>query len=98
MRLKLLRMTNSEKVYQFEEQMRDLSETKYYFISEGERKIVKVVQYEYVGIKRKINLLTIWDSVLYDPDNGTLLDDEISANGNSYKVFHAVLITYRIFE
>jgi hypothetical protein len=85
-------MTRSENVYEFEEFERNPAGTNYYFFSEGDRKILKIVQYEYIGIKENRFTYNLGFGT-YDVVNNAIQDDDISANGDTYKVFNTVLST-----
>lgn len=85
-------MTNSALIYDYEEFDRQPEGTRYYFISNGERQIVKAVVYEYIGLKE--NRLTYnLGFGTYNHENGEVEDYDISANGDHYKVFNTVLST-----
>jgi hypothetical protein len=96
MRPKLLLMTRSENVYEFEEHGRNLAGTRFYFISNGIKPIVKVVEYKYIGIKQNKFTYNLGFGT-YNQDNDTIQDDDISANGDTYKVFNTVLSTIPYF-
>ncbi|HEY1201345.1 MAG TPA: hypothetical protein VGE79_10210, partial [Niastella sp.] len=85
-------MTKSENVYVFQEFEKDAAGVKYHFLSKGIRRIVKIVEYEYIGLvggKRTYNL----GFGSYNQIDNKIQDDEISANGDAYKVFNTVLST-----
>ncbi|WP_276485405.1 DUF6934 family protein [Paraflavitalea pollutisoli] len=84
-------MTNSEHCYLFQEKL-DNENASYYFVSNGYRRLLKVVQYTYVGINRERPTYNFGFGTL-NLDNGTLQDMDISANGDAYKVFNTVLNT-----
>ena len=89
-------MTSSENVYAFEEQGRQPNGTKYYFVSEGERLIVKVVEYRFIGLNQGAHTYNLGFGT-YNQDDYTICDDEISANGDTYKVFNTILSTIPYF-
>ncbi len=71
---------------------------RYYFVSKGKKDIVKAVQYQYVRHfdDRPLFNLGFGD---YNPETGTVSDEEISNNDDQYKVFHTVLNTIpRLFD
>ncbi|AXY72598.1 hypothetical protein D3H65_00790 [Paraflavitalea soli] len=85
-------MTNSGNIYEFEEYKREPGGTRYYFLSEGEKQIVKAVQYAYIGLKEgRLTYNLGFGS--FDSTKGTVHDDDISDNGDQYKVFNTVLST-----
>jgi hypothetical protein len=63
---------------------------RYFFVSQGERDIVKAIEYQYVKHfdGRPVINLAFGD---YDLDTGTLSDEETSNNGDAYKVLGTVL-------
>lgn len=83
--------------YQFErEQVGE--NLQFYFISIGNRKIVKVVEYSYAGCigNKKVFNLGFGD---YDIQTGIVDDKANTANGDVFKVFNTVLhITTLFFE
>lgn len=85
-------MINSEYIYNFEEYGRQPSGTNYFFISIGEKQIIKVVQYTYVGLKENKHTYNLGFGT-YFPDKNIIHDEEISSNGDHYKVFNTVLST-----
>ena len=91
MRTKLLHMTRSENVYEFEEFEKNSTITRYYFMSEGERQIVKIVEFKYVGSRENKSIYNLGFGTFQE--NNTFQDDDISLNGDTYKVFNTVLST-----
>lgn len=84
-----------ENTYQLKEEKSDL-DLKFYFISSGQRNIVKVVQYSFVrelGGRRVYNL-GFGD---YNLENDEIIDNVITGNGDAFKVFYTVLNTIPIF-
>jgi len=70
----------------------------FYFLSEGDKNIVKVVQYQYVKDfdGRPLFNLGFGD---FDMESGAVSDEELSNNKDHYKVFHTVLNTVpRLFD
>jgi hypothetical protein len=64
----------------------------YFFVSKGRNDIFKVVQYLYVQdfLGRKVYNLGFGN---YDAENDLIVDDEITNNGDHYRVFNTVLST-----
>jgi len=89
---KINTMTSSENVYDFEEQGRQPNGTKYYFVSEGNRLIAKVIDYSFIGIREGRFIYNLGFGT-YNQNDNTIIDDDISANGDTYKVFNTVLST-----
>ncbi|MBW8685528.1 DUF6934 family protein [Chitinophaga rhizophila] len=70
----------------------------YFFVSEGKREIIKVVQYEYVRQFRNRPLFNLGFGD-YDYENDRVTDNETSDNNDHYRVFNTVLQTIpRLFE
>jgi hypothetical protein len=85
-------MTTAEFIYDYVESVRKSDGTRYFFISDGEQQIVKVVEYKYVGIRQ--NRLTYnLGFGTYNLENDELDDHDISNNGDHYKVLNTVLST-----
>ncbi|MCS3796337.1 hypothetical protein [Niastella sp. OAS944] len=76
MRTKLLHMTRSENVYEFEEFEKNSTITRYYFMSEGERQIVKIVEFKYVGSRENKSIYNLGFGTFQE--NNTFQDDDIS--------------------
>ena len=90
-------MTNSENVYELVElDKQPIIRTRYLFVSEGKRQIVKVVEYEYIG-HREDRLAYNLGFGTFNHDNGKVQDDDISDNNDHYKVFNTVLSTIPLF-
>lgn len=90
-------MTNSENVYELVElDKQPIVRTRYLFVSEGKRRIVKVVEYEYIG-HRENRLTYNLGFGTFNHDNGKVQDDDISDNDDHYKVFNTVLSTIPLF-
>ena len=71
---------------------------RYYFISVGNKKIVKAVQYDYI---KNINNIPLYNLGFgdFNRETGQISDNEISNNNDQYTVFHTVLNTIpRLFE
>jgi len=85
-------MTNSESIYEYEAFVSKPDGTRYYFISEGERHIVKAVEYKYIGMK-KDRLAYNLGFGTYNLEDDELDDHDISDNGDHYKVLNTVLST-----
>jgi len=85
-------MNYSQDIYKTETSHSGTDTLKYYFVSKGERDIVKVVQYEYIEQfeGRSLYNFAFGD---YDFEKDEVSDGEISNNGDQYKVFHTVLNT-----
>lgn len=91
-------MNNFQNVYHTREYQVANDLLQFYFVSKGEKDIVKVVQYQYVKDfnGRPLFNLGFGD---YDMDKGTVSDEEVSNNKDHYKVFHTVLNTVpRLFD
>jgi hypothetical protein len=91
-------MNNFQNVYHTREYQVANDLLQFYFVSKGEKDIVKVVQYQYVKDfdGRPLFNLGFGD---YDMERGTFSDEEISNNNDHYKVFHTVLNTVpRLFD
>ncbi|MBO9566570.1 MAG: hypothetical protein J7621_27600 [Niastella sp.] len=84
-------MTSSQNIYECNEYQRQPEGVKYLFLSEGHIEIIKVVEYAYIGIKQ--NRLTYNFGFGTLKEDGTVQDDDISDNGDTYKVFNTVLST-----
>lgn len=67
-------------------------QTRYIFISEGKRPIVKIVEYDFINLKdgRETYNLAFGS---YNRTTGNLEDGEMSGNDDHYKVFNTVLST-----
>jgi|GEM_PF-7041429 len=65
---------------------------RYFFISQGKKDLIKIVDYSYVGMFNKFPLynLAFGD---FDPVKDEISDNAVSDNGDQYKVFHTVLHT-----
>jgi hypothetical protein len=68
----------------------------FFFISEGQRDIVKTIQYSYVQdlMGRQLYNLGFGD---YEPETDSVLDGPISNNGDPFLVFNTVLNTIPAF-
>lgn len=68
----------------------DLRKIQYLFESQGEKSIIKAIEY---SLFRKISGRDVYNLGFgdYDEDNGTLIDDVNSNNGDMRKVFSTVL-------
>lgn len=79
-------------------QPQEISETgiKYFFISQGERDVIKIVEYYYFDDlgDRKLYNLGFGD---YDILNDQIDDKTNTDNGDNYKVFNTVLNTIPVF-
>lgn len=83
--------------YQTEETIEEQS-LKFFFISTGERDIIKAIEYRYVQPfgDRPLYNLGFGD---YDLETNTTSDTSVSNNGDHFPVFHTVLGTIpRFFE
>lgn len=85
-------MNNFQNVYDTDEHRLRLGILRYYFVSKGERDIVKVVQYHYIGHFEGVPVFYFGFGD-FDPVGDTLSDEDISDNNDPYKVFHTVLNT-----
>lgn len=90
-------MNNFQDTYPFEEFDFDIvSETRnnyrFYFTSKGKNKILKAIHYDYID-ELKNTLLFNLGFGDYDCMNNTILDEEVTCNGDHYKVFYTVLNT-----
>jgi hypothetical protein len=87
----------SDSIYEITEDIKE-DEIQYLFMSEGEKRIIKIIQYSYVldmHGKRVFNL----GFGNYDIENDSVIDDVNTNNGDVYKVFNTVLGTVpRFFE
>lgn len=63
---------------------------RYYFVSKGERDIVKVIQYQYVKEFQGFPLFNLGFGD-YNLETGCVSDEEVPNNGDQFKVFHTVL-------
>jgi len=89
-------MTTAEFIYDYEESVRLPEGMRYYFISDGERQLVKAIEYKYIDIRE--NRLTYnLGFGTYSPENNELDDYDISENGDHYKVLNTVLSTIPLF-
>jgi hypothetical protein len=91
-------MNNFQDVYHTHEYQVASDLLQFYFVSKGDKDIVKVVQYQYVKDfdGRPLFNLGFGD---YDMETGTVSDEEVSNNKDHYKVFHTVLNTVpRLFD
>ena len=86
-------MTNN--LYEVQEKKSD-GHIRYLFVSIGKVDVIKIVQYEMVEELngRRIYNLGFGD---YDFENGTILDDRNTNNGDVYTVFNTVLSTIPSF-
>ncbi|MBW0176883.1 hypothetical protein [Sediminibacterium sp.] len=88
-------MNNFENIYELKE---DKSATglKFFFISKGERDIIKAVQFSFI---QELNGRNIYNLGFgdYDLENDTITDDINTNNGDAYKVLNTVLSTIPIF-
>jgi hypothetical protein len=85
-------MTNSGNVYIFEEHDRQPRGTRYFFVSEGDRLLIKVVEYRFIGLKEGKHTYNLGFGT-YNKEGNLVCDDDISENGDTYKVFNTVLST-----
>ena len=76
----------------------DVTETgiDFFFVSKGERNILKIVSYSYVRNFRGSPLYNL-ALVELDTDTRSICDDRTTNNGDTYKVFHTVLGTIPLF-
>jgi hypothetical protein len=65
---------------------------RFYFVSRGKRDILKVVEYQFLGEMKKSRWFNLGFGD-HDPQTGAILDEQVSANNDHYKVFHTVLST-----
>jgi hypothetical protein len=65
---------------------------RYFFVSQGEREIIKAIEYSYVKVFNGRSLFNMGFGD-YNFITGTVSDEEISNNRDHYKVFHTVLNT-----
>jgi hypothetical protein len=85
-------MTKSKNVYIVEEYDRQPGGTRYFFVSEGDRLLVKVVEYRFIGLKEGKHTYNLGFGT-YNQEGNSVCDDDISENGDAYKVFNTVLST-----
>jgi len=85
-------MTNSGNIYKIEEYSRKAWSTKYFFISEGTKKIIIVVQYAFIGLKAERLVYNLGFGT-YDQSREDVYDDDVSGNDDHYKVLNTVLST-----
>lgn len=88
-------MTNSEDLYNVEYRLTSRG-IMYFFMSSGMEDIIKVVEYSFVQPfnGRYIYNLGFGD---YDIIEDCLLDDQVSNNGDHYRIFNTVLSTIPAF-
>lgn len=87
---------NSRSIYKTEQIEEEELKLQYLFESSGKNKIIKAVEYLFVGVldNRKVFNLGFGD---YDEVSGTFIDDTNSNNGDMYTVFNTVLSTVPLF-
>jgi hypothetical protein len=88
-------MNSVSEVYPLRQQIAQDS-IRYVFISKGFRKIVKAVEYEYVERFRGRALYNLGFGN-YDFVKHELVDDQVSNNGDQYKIFNTVLSSVLLF-
>ena len=86
-------------VYELFERVSDygtLEKVNYFFISEGERFVIKVVEFTYIGVLRGRPVYNFGFGDL-DEFSDSVTDGINTENGDVYKVFHTVLSTVPLF-
>ncbi|MDN3673263.1 hypothetical protein QWY99_09400 [Flavobacterium branchiarum] len=84
-------MNLNSNTYNISESVNDENEyLRYFFISEGSKKIIKIIDYQYVQKHENCNIYNLAFGN-YDSENDTVVDDTISNNGDVYPVFKTVL-------
>lgn len=63
---------------------------RFFFISEGNRAIIKIIDYQYIQKYEDHNIYNLAFGN-YEPDSDTVVDDANSNNGDVYPVFNTVL-------
>jgi hypothetical protein len=91
-------MNNFQNVYDTHEYHDEKDLLQFYFVSKGDKDIVKVVQYQYVKDFDGRPLFNLgFDD--YEMESGVVSDEEVSNNKDHYKVLHTVLNTVpRFFD
>lgn len=91
-------MTGFQDIYDINEYQKGVDNLRYYFVSKGEKDIIKIVQYQHVKQFGGFPLFNFGFGD-YDLETGNLSDKEMSNNKDHYKVFHTVLETVpRFFD
>jgi hypothetical protein len=84
--------TTAELIYNYVKPVKTSDGLRFFFVSEGELEIVKVVEYKYVGIRQNRSTYNLgFGTYIFETDG--LDDPDISNNGDHYKVFNTVLST-----
>lgn len=86
-------------VYELFERVSDngtLEKVNYFFISEGERFVIKVVEFTYIGVFSGESLYNFGFGDLNE-ESGNIIDDRSTQNGDVVKVFQTVLSTLPLF-
>ena len=82
----------AELIYDYVMPVIKLDGLRFFFISEGELEIVKVVEYKYIGIRQNRSTYNLaFGTYILETDG--LDDHDISNNGDHYKVLNTVLST-----
>jgi hypothetical protein len=86
-------MTTSKNIYDFQKlDSLPYIKTRYLFISEGKRPLVKIVEYDYIDLNDgRITYNLAFGT--YNRIKGNFEDGDISGNEDHYKVFNTVLST-----
>jgi hypothetical protein len=87
-------MGYAKDVYELKEDL--TNDPTFFFISKGQRDIIKVVQYSFVQQWQGKNVYNLGFGD-YEPANENVADDANTNNGDAYKVFHTVLSTIPAF-
>ena len=83
-------MTTSENRYDFwKRDSLPFVKTRYFFISEGKRPLVKIVEYDYVDLKDGRVTYNLAFST-YNRATGKLEDVEISSNGKAHSIISLI--------
>jgi hypothetical protein len=85
-------MEDLQSIYDADISIRSEEIYRFYFTSKGKKDIRKVVEYSLITDFNKIPVFNLGFGD-YDKENDGVLDEELSSNGDQYKVFHTVLNT-----
>jgi len=91
-------MNDFQDIYDISQSQQGIDSLRYYFVSKGEKDIIKIIQYQYV---KQFNGYPLFNLGFgdYDLETENLSDKEISNNKDHYKVLHTILDTIpRFFD
>lgn len=86
---------SQKNAYEFQQE-KSVSELTFFFISEGSKEIIKVVQYSFIRILDGTPVYNLGFGD-YDIENEMMHDNVNTNNGDAYKVFNTVLNTIPVF-